>query len=86
MAVAVSRPMPGTDNSVWQAAERACAAVNRLIEDVEIPTMQAMGFSEDEIPLLARIAFEDPQTVGNPRDLTYDSYVGIYRKTFERGS
>ena len=71
--------------SVWQAAERACAAVNRLNEDVDIPTMQAMGFGEDEIPLLARIAFEDPQTVGNPRDLTYDSYVEIYRKTFARG-
>lgn len=72
--------------SVWQAAERACAAVNRLIEDVEIPTIQAMGFSEDEIPLLARIAFEDPQTVGNPRDLTEEAYRGIYRKAFERGS
>ena len=71
--------------SVWQAAERACAAVNRLIEDVEIPTMPAMGFSEDEIPMLARIAFEDPQTVGNPRDLTEEAYRGIYGRAFERG-
>lgn len=70
--------------SVWQAAERACDAVNRLIEDVDIPTMQAMGFSEDEIPMLARIAFEDPQTVGNPRDLTEAAYVGIYERAFER--
>ena len=29
--------------SVWQAAERACAAVNWLIEDVDIPTMQALS-------------------------------------------
>ena len=71
--------------NVWQAAERACDAVNRLIEDVDIPTMQAMGFREDEIPMLARIAFEDPQTVGNPRDLTETAYVGIYERTFERG-
>ena len=71
--------------SVWQAAERACDAVNRLIEDVDIPTMQAMGFSEDEIPMLARSAFEDPQTIGNPRDLTEEAYVGIYERAFERG-
>jgi choline dehydrogenase len=71
--------------SVWQAAERACDAVNRLIEDVGIPTLQEMGFSEDEIPMLAKIAFEDPQTIGNPRDLTFDSYVTIYRRTFEKG-
>jgi len=71
--------------SVWQAAERACDAVNRLIEDVGIPTLQEMGFSEDEIPMLARIAFEDPQTIGNPRDLTEEAYAGIWRTTFERG-
>lgn len=71
--------------SVWQAAERACDAVNRLIEDVDIPTLQEMGFHEDEIPMLARIAFADPQTIGNPRDLTEEAYVGIYRRAFERG-
>jgi choline dehydrogenase len=71
--------------SVWAAAEKACEAVNRLIEDVDIPTLQEMGFNENEIPMLARIAFEDPQTIGNPRDLTYDSYVEIYKRTFERG-
>ena len=29
--------------------------------------MEELGFSEDEIPMLARIAYEDPQTVGNPQ-------------------
>ena len=71
--------------SVWQAAERACDAVNRLIEDVDIPTLHEMGFREDEVPMLARIAFEDPQTIGNPRDLTEEAYRGIWRATFERG-
>ncbi len=70
--------------SVWAAAERACEAVNRLSDAVGIPTMQAMGFSEDEIPMLARITFEDPQTVGNPRDLTEGAYVGIYGRAFGR--
>ncbi len=71
--------------SVWQAAEKAAVAVMRLTEDVEIPTLQALGFQESEIPHLAQIAFADPQTIGNPRDLTLDSYVKIYARTFALG-
>ncbi|MCK6626322.1 MAG: iron-containing alcohol dehydrogenase [Anaerolineae bacterium] len=71
--------------SVWQAAEKAVEAVMRLTEDVELPTLQELGFHEDEIPMLAEIAFQDPQTIGNPRDLSVQSYVQIWRRTFEMG-
>ena len=71
--------------SVWQAAEKAVGAVMRLTADVEIPTLQALGFTEDQIPMLAQIAFNDPQTVGNPRDLSVKSYEQIYQWTFELG-
>jgi choline dehydrogenase len=70
---------------VWQAAEKSVEAVMRLTEEVEIPTLQDLGFSEDQIPMLAKIAFEDPQTIGNPRDLSEQSYVQIYQQTFEIG-
>ena len=72
--------------SVWQAAEKAVEAVMRLTEDVEIPTLQELGFREEEIPMLAEIAFNDPQTVGNPRDLSVKSYVQIYERAFARGT
>jgi choline dehydrogenase len=71
--------------SVWQAAERAVEAVYRLTQDVEIPTLQELGFGEDEIPLLAEIAYKDPQTIGNPRDLSMQSYVKIYQRAFDLG-
>ena len=71
--------------SVWQAAERAVEAVYRLTQDVEIPTLQELGFDEDEIPLLAEIAYKDPQTIGNPRDLSMQSYVKIYQRAFDLG-
>lgn len=71
--------------SVWQAAEKAVEAVMRLTEEVEIPSLPALGFTEEEIPMLAEIAFNDPQTIGNPRDLSRDSYVKIYRRVFELG-
>ncbi len=71
--------------SVWQAAEKAVEAVYRLTADVEIPTLQQLGFSEDQIPLLAEIAAKDPQTIGNPRDVNYNGYVKIYKRAFELG-
>ena len=71
--------------SGWDAAERAVAAVMRLTEDLEIPTLPALGFSEAQIPMLAEIAFKDPQTHGNPRDLSVESYKQIYRWAFEGG-
>ncbi len=70
---------------VWQAAEKAVEAVYRLTEDLEIPTLQELGFREEEIPMLARIAYEDPQTVGNPRDLSVAAYEQIYRRAFQLG-
>ena len=68
-----------------QAAEKAVEAVHKLTEDVEIPTLQELGFQEAEIPMLADIAFKDPQTIGNPRDLSLHSYVKIYQRTFDLG-
>jgi choline dehydrogenase len=71
--------------SVWDAAEKAVDAVYRLTDDVEIPSLQELGFKREEIPHLAEIAFKDPQTIGNPRDLSLKSYVQIYERTFEMG-
>ena len=56
-----------------------------LTEDVEIPTLQALGLKEVEIPRLAEMAFSDPQTIGNPRDLSVKSYEQIYQRAFEMG-
>ncbi len=71
--------------TLWQAAEKAVTAVMRLTEDLEIPTLQDLGFREEEIPMLAQIAYEDPQTLGNPRDLSVESYRKIYQHAFELG-
>jgi choline dehydrogenase len=78
----------GVDMSGLAPLEAALAGVEalyRLTDDVGIPTMEELGFSEDEIPMLARIAFEDPQTIGNPREVEITDYEDIYRNAFSRG-
>jgi len=71
--------------SVWGSAEMAVEAVYDLTEDVEIPTLQEMGFSEEEIPLLAEKAAADPQSIGNPRDVDAKAYREIYARAFAAG-
>jgi choline dehydrogenase len=68
-----------------EAALAGVEEIYRLTDDVGIPTMEALGFSEDEIPMLAQIAFEDPQTIGNPREVDVAGYEEIYRNAFSRG-
>jgi len=59
------------------------AAVMKLTEDVEIPTLQALALARRN-PMLAEIAYQDPQTIGTPA-IDLQSYVQIYKRTFELG-
>jgi choline dehydrogenase len=69
--------------SVWDAAELAVEAVARLTADVGIPTLAEMGIPEKDVPMLAELAFKDPQTVGNPRDIDLAGYLKIYKSCFK---
>jgi choline dehydrogenase len=78
----------GADIRGLEPLDAALAGIEELYsltEDVGIPTMKELGFSEDEIPMLAQIAYEDPQTVGNPREVTVADYEEIYHDAFARG-
>ena len=78
----------GVDTAGLGSLEAAMAGVEevyRLTEDVDIPSMTQLGFAEEEIPMLAGIAFEDPQTIGNPREVDVAGYEEIYRNAFARG-
>ena len=72
--------------STWRAAEMAVEYVHQLTLDVQIPSLEELGFSEEEIPLLADKAFADPQSIGNPRDVDAAAYRRIYSRAFELGA
>jgi len=72
--------------SMWEAAEMAVDYVHQLADDVQIPSLEELGFKEDEIPMLADKAFADPQTIGNPRDVDAAAYRQIYKRAFDMGS
>jgi choline dehydrogenase len=59
--------------------------VYRLTAAEGTPTHDQLGFSADQIPTLAQIAYDDPQTIGNPREVDVAGYEEIYRNAFARG-
>ncbi|MFN2364488.1 MAG: iron-containing alcohol dehydrogenase, partial [Halarsenatibacteraceae bacterium] len=74
---------------VWNMTDRDAAlvsvqAVKELADDINIPSLQDLGVKENEIPKLAVAAEEDPQTVGNPRDIGRSSYEEIYYNAFHQ--
>ncbi|MCM1020884.1 MAG: lactaldehyde reductase [Muribaculum sp.] len=70
-----------TGMSVDEAAEAACKAIEDLSKLVGIPQhLSELGITEADIPALADQAIKDVCTPGNPRDVTRDDIVAIYKQ------
>ncbi|MDE6079445.1 MAG: lactaldehyde reductase [Duncaniella sp.] len=64
-----------------QAAQAAVDAVRALAIKVGIPQhLSEIGISEKDIPALAEQALADVCTPGNPREVTLDDIVALYKK------
>src|SRR2546422_3503101 len=68
-----------------RAAEMAVDFVHQLTVDVDIPSMQELGFTAEEIPMLADKALADPRTIGDPRDVDAPYYPKIYKQGCDMG-
>jgi len=67
--------------SAEEAAQAACDAVKALAIKVGIPQhLTDLGIKESDIPALAQQAIEDVCTPGNPRDVTLEDIVELYKK------
>ena len=73
------------NKTIWKAAELSVEYVYQLTEDLDIPSLNELGFKEEEIPMLAQKAEADSQTIGNPRDVDATNYERIYARAFEAG-
>ncbi|MED3728092.1 iron-containing alcohol dehydrogenase [Priestia filamentosa] len=75
----------GIDTSNMTTEEAAKASVNwmyELVEDLGIPSLEDQGVPKDMIERLSKEAMKDPQTGGNPHDLTQEKYEWIYNRCF----
>lgn len=83
-AIARAMGVEGVDQmSVEEATTAAIEAIQRLADDVDIPkSLSAAGVKEEDIQFLAESAAADACTPGNPRDVTVEEIVEIYKSIF----
>ena len=66
--------------TVDEAADAACKAIEDLSKLVGIPQhLSELGITEADIPALAEQAINDVCTPGNPREVTKDDIIAIYK-------
>lgn len=66
------------DETTYRAA--AIDAIQQLADDVGIPkSLSEAGVKEEDIPFLAESAFKDACTPGNPKDVSLEDIIGIYK-------
>ena len=76
----IARTM-GVDTTGMTPEEAACDAVKALAVRVGIPQhLSELGIKEEHIPALAAQAIADVCTPGNPRDVTEEQIVELYKK------
>ncbi len=67
--------------TVDEAVEAACKAIEDLSKLVGIPQhLTELGITEEHIPALAEQAINDVCTPGNPRAVTKDDIIAIYKQ------
>ncbi len=73
--------VPGMDTaSREEAIEAAIGAIQKLADDVKIPhSLRELGVKEEDLDFLAESAVNDACTPGNPKDVTKEDVIGIYR-------
>ena len=83
--IAKAMGVVGTESmSIEQARQAAIDAVKQLNQDVGIPAnLKAIGVKREDIPALAKAAFDDVCTGGNPRDTNVSEIEQLYHALYE---
>jgi alcohol dehydrogenase len=67
--------------SVEEAADKAINAIKKLASDIGIPSgLKELGAKEEDFELLAKNAMQDVCRLTNPRELSKEDIIEIYRK------
>ena len=81
MGKAIGLDMNNTSDE--EAVNKVVEAVKSLSIKLGIPqTLREIGIPEEMLPALANQAINDPCTPGNPRDVTVEDIIAIYKEAY----
>ncbi len=82
--IATALGVKGMEDATREEAIEACiTAIQQLADDIQIPrTLRELGVKEEDIEFLAESAANDACTPGNPKDVTKEEIIEIYRSIF----
>lgn len=72
-----------SNTSDEEAVQKVVDAVSELSKKLNIPqTLREIGIPEEMIPTLAKQAINDACTPGNPREVTVEDIISIYKEAY----
>ncbi len=84
IASAMGEPIEGL--SAMRQADRAVTAVERLINDIQMPRLGEIGIDRDKfeavVEQMASDAIASGSPANNPRQATHEEIIALYRKCF----
>ena len=81
MGLAFGLPMEGTTEE--EAISMVVNAIRNLALRLDIPQhIKDVGGKEEDIEILAEKALNDPCTGGNPREVTKEDFIKLFKKCF----
>jgi alcohol dehydrogenase class IV len=81
IAVAMGENIAGL--SLMEAAEKAVAAVERLVKDTEIPKLNSYTIKDEDWQRMAEDAFKDSNCNSNPRKTKVNDLLGLYQQAHQ---
>ncbi len=68
--------------SIDVASKASILEDKQLVRELNVPSLIEQGVNPKEIERYAKAAFDDPQTIGNSRQINIDGYKWIYGRCF----
>jgi alcohol dehydrogenase len=68
---------------VGEDAASAVAGVRALCRDVGLPALSTLGIRESDLDMLAEMSARNISTESNPRPMTKDDYLEVFRRAME---
>jgi alcohol dehydrogenase len=76
----IARAMGIEEKDDQKAAELGIAHIRKLSQEIGLPGMRSLNVNPDDFELLADMSVKNGSNGSNPREMTRESYIALFRK------